>query len=1263
MRTLSVAILVSLSVVSLFGQSDRGTITGTVSDPAGAVVASVPVEAKSSTTGLVYSSATSATGNYTISQLPVGAYDITVTAPGFKKAVRPGIAVSAFTTYRVDFKLEVGAVTESVTITEATPLLKTESGELSHSITTESLANLPMLAPGAVGAGVRNPLASLTLLPGAQFANESILRINGMPSSSQSIRIEGQDATNGFFRQQNAINQTGVDAIQEVAVQTSNFAAEFGQAGGGYINYTMRSGTNQYHGSAFDYLVNEALNAGTPFTDAGLTNSQKAGQHVRNSQRRNDFGGTFGGPIRIPKVYDGQDKTFFFFSYEQYIQNTTTTNGLNTVPTPDYQQGNFLSALNPALTIGGAVQSDRGTTLLGNQIFDPKSQSVVNGLVVRSPYVNNAVPKTDFDPVAVKVQAMLPQPNVPGLLVNNYRVPAYTNFQHTQVPTLKLDHNLSSSIKISVFYSANHQYSPGANGYTQGFTAATPNESLSQTTRVNYDQTLTPTLLMHFGAGLLHTRIDTVGASYNQSDLFGANVFDISTQFPNITPGSDFSKGGSNIAMGNSSFALWQKDLKPTFNNSFTWVKGNHTFKFGGEAIFEGLPGAISWRSKGIFGFGPAQTADPYTTGLTFQNGATGFAYASFLLGAYNNLQVQPLAVQRMGNHSFGMYAQDNWKVSRKLTIDYGVRYDYATLLAEQHGRMHSAAPNVPNPVIGGRNGTVAYGSNTQLNGDYPYAIGPRLGVAYKLSEKTVLRGGAGVSYGTSPNNAFLTYSVPEFYSYNDQPIAGIPAGSLSDGNPFAPGNKFGNAPIRFPATSPPFPFQNAPGIYQPNSPFIAIDRHAGRLPRILQWSVGFQQEIAPGLVVDASYVGNRGVWWTAPLLSTYAYNALTPASIQAAGLNPNSASDLALLTQPISSPDGTPNAAIAARFPNLRIAKTPNGIPTVPSVYPGFPATQALNQALRPWPQWNGIPPFLGPPLGDTWYDSLQVKVTRRLWHGLDAQYAFTWQKELILGTSNDTSYVVSAFPGINDVFNYAQNKQINPFSRPLVSVLALTYTTPRLSGNGSTRKTLSWLVRDWTVGTVLRYQSGQLMPVALSNNNFLNQMARGGSQNPALWGGGSTMQNRVAGEPLFLQDPNCHCFDPTKTLVLNPKAWSDVGAGQFGSTAPWLNEYRWQRQPAESFNFGRIFAIARDGKVNLAVRVEFQNIFNRVFYSLPANGGAGFFAARTGVNPTAPILTNNAFANGQPGALSSGFGFVNTVNGIGTQPRSGQFVARFSF
>src|SRR5262249_19556999 len=179
---------------------------------------------------------------------------------------------------------------------------------------------------------IRNPLAAVQLLPGARISSDYILRINGMPSSSQSINLEGQDATNGFYKSRTQINQAGVEAIQEVAIQTSNFAAEYGQAGGGYFNYTMKSGTNQFHGSAYDYFVNEALNAGLPFTNAGAVNPAKAGQHIRNPIRQNDFGFTIGGPIRIPKIYNGRDRTFFFFNFEQFRQSTVTTNTIAIVP-------------------------------------------------------------------------------------------------------------------------------------------------------------------------------------------------------------------------------------------------------------------------------------------------------------------------------------------------------------------------------------------------------------------------------------------------------------------------------------------------------------------------------------------------------------------------------------------------------------------------------------------------------------------------------------------------------------------------------------------------------------------------------------------------------------------------------------------------------------------------------------------------------------------------------------------------------------------
>jgi hypothetical protein len=637
---------------------------------------------------------------------------------------------------------------------------------------------------------------------------------------------------------------------------------------------------------------------------------------------------------------------------------------------------------------------------------------------------------------------------------------------------------------------------------------------------------------------------------------------------------------------------------------------------------------------------------------LTFSNGASGFGYASFLTGNYGSLNLSPQDTLRLGNHSFGVYAQDTWKITRKLTLDYGLRYDYATLLAEQYGRMQDAAFNTPNPAIGGRTGSVIYGGSCgcQLNHNYPFALGPRIGIAYSINNKTVLRLGSGVSYGSSPNNAFLSYSVPDFYTYSDQNVAGIPAGAIRDGNPFAPGNRFGNAPLVWPDFSAHYPFQVAPGYIPPQSPFISIDRNAGRLPRILQWSLGVQREIFTGTVIDVAYVGNRGVWWTAPLLSTSAYNSLTPADIAKAGLNINDKNDMALLTTPINSP------LVQARFPQYRITTLPSGLQTVPSVYPGFPATQQLGQALRPDPQWFGVPPFLGPPLGDTWYDSLQAKVTKRYSHGLDVQYAFSWQKELSNGANSDTSYLTPSPPRINDVYNYAQNKQLNGFSRPLVSIISLNYRTPKMPGNNREMKALSWVTQDWVIGAVLRYQSGALIPTASSNNNFLNQMQRGPSNNPALWGGGTTFQNVVPGRPFFLVDPNCHCFDPTKQLVLNPAAWTDVGTGQFGATAPYLNNYRWQRQPAESMSFGRIFPLAREGKVNLNVRIEFQNIFNRTFYISPS-----------AANPTGSTFFTNTFANGLPGALSSGFGYVNSVQGgpFGTPetPRSGQIVARLQF
>ncbi len=328
-------VCVSLCAFVAFAQTDRGSITGTVLDVSGAVVPTASIEARNTATSEVYKAGTTGTGNYTLANLPAGTYEVTVTAPGFKKYIRPGVTVQVAETTRTDATLEVGAATESITVDTEAPLLKTESGEISHQIDYTEANNIPVFnlsGSGTEGLGnVRDPLSVLNTLPGASNASDVEIRVNGLPSGSQAIRVEGQDSTNGFMQNASQAVQPSVDAIQEVSIQTSNFAAEYGQVGGGYINFTMKSGTNQFHGSAYDYFQNSALNAGLPFT----INQDGTGL-VRNPLNRNDYGFTLGGPVSIPKLYNGKDKTFFFFNFEQFRQSVTTTNLIATAPMPQW---------------------------------------------------------------------------------------------------------------------------------------------------------------------------------------------------------------------------------------------------------------------------------------------------------------------------------------------------------------------------------------------------------------------------------------------------------------------------------------------------------------------------------------------------------------------------------------------------------------------------------------------------------------------------------------------------------------------------------------------------------------------------------------------------------------------------------------------------------------------------------------------------------------------------------------------------------------
>src|SRR5579863_6746057 len=801
--------LVSLSTIlfalTAFAQSDRGTITGTIVDPAGAVVAGATIEATNVDTGSIFPVASSSTGNYTIAELPAGNYVLNVTVSGFKKYVRPGLIVQAAQTIRVDATLAVGNTTESITVNAEAPMLKTESGDISHTISTQTMDTLPLLEIGTNGAGIRNPYNLLALVPGAYFAPPtpgavgSPDQINGGRGGSETVLIDGMDATNALGQGADAQAQPGQDQIQEWTVQASNYAAEFGQAGQAVYNVTMKSGTNTYHGSVFESYQNAYLNAGQPFTNNGN------GKLVTPANTQNDYGMTFGGPIRIPKVYNGRNRTFFFFNWEQYIRDQYVLPAATSVPTAAYRQGNFAGAIVAAGTRN--IGTDPlGNVILADEIYDPTTARTVNGQVVTTQFPGNAIPTSRLDPIALKVQSLLPAPFCvagppcnPLGAVNNFQ---NTEFEHRQseVPSLKLDHNISSKDKVSFFWNRTMTYCLtcyGDDGMAQPISDTFGGGIYAKALRLNYDHTLQPTLLLHLGIGYNSDDLGRplVTPNYPACSNLGlcSSSFTLPSAFPNFTGLLDtaaggMSNGGLNGGIGNTGRT---DSIYNQFNAiaSLTWVKGNHTFKFGGELRSQGNYSVNNTDLQGSYGFSNAQTALPYTvttvSGISAANlGAyhTGQAYASYLLGLVNTATINPTSDSRFGKHSLAGYAQDSWKVTRKFTLDLGLRYDFSTYYQEQYGRSPNFLETAPNAAAGGHPGATEYQStcNCQFAKNYPWGFGPRLGFAYQFLPKTVFRGGFGIVYaGTGQGGTF----------------GGGIYGSASANNPFGPAGVPG-API-----------------------------------------------------------------------------------------------------------------------------------------------------------------------------------------------------------------------------------------------------------------------------------------------------------------------------------------------------------------------------------------------------------------------------------------------------------------------------------
>ena len=1097
--------------------------------------------------------------------------------------------------------------------------IRTEDANITTTVSNDQFVQLPIQwTNGFYGnQAVRNPMSVAQLMPGmgggtSYFNSQGLTAggssINGAPPGTFKAMVDGQDSTSLYAPAFFFYQQPSVEALEEVSVQTGNYSAEFGQAQGGIFNFTAKSGTNQYHGGAFYRLSNEALNAHQPYSGS------------RAKSRQNNFGFTFGGPVLIPRVYDGQNKTFFFFSFEGFrsTQPDPSSGTFTTVPNANDIQGKFAPDIGGAVMCGSSPCKDAlGNTILAGMIYDPLNLAA-DGLT-RIPFSGNAIPQQRWDPVAVKIQGYLPKP-MNDLQALNFQL-GKTSPRPQNLPSIKVDHNFAQSFKLSAFYS----YVGGAgdtstDGLPANITTSGVNTQKSSTARVNMDHWLRPTLLLNMGVGYVKTLVTkypypNVG-NFDQASTLGLKGA-VAPGFPYISTISNLSAAGAPIGGMARNFGAQYAQAPDTGNFTakiaLSWVKGSHSYKFGGNMhtrmeAFNACQGG--W---GVYTFNQAQTGQPFGAGgaaLAPTSGTSGLGYASFLLGLPNQVTVAPCTSMNWHDRAIAVFAQDNWKVTRKLTLDIGLRYDSQIAPIENRNRVSTFSATTPNPSAGNLLGALLYqgfGPGTvnskNLLGRYDLAFGPRIGVAYQLTPKTVIRGGWGFFYG-APST--FTASAPQFPSagtgYDTVTFASARAGASALPNGMQGGLVFDHAlfaatlhqPGALPTTNPVTGFSNL------NSP-TAYDPALGRPPRITQFNFALQRQIISGMTLETAYVANRGAWLQA---SMFPLNAVTPAMLAARGLSLSNSADQTLLRSQIGS-----SAVKAAGF-------------SLP--FASFPTSATLANALRPFPQYNNA---LTPasPVGNSWYDSLQMKLNARLRHNITALGTFTWAKS------------ITRIATFNDWTNFSTQKALDANSIPKSLSMNVMYQTPHLtSGFLAGNRIVGAIFSDWQISAVLRYQSGDLITAPTSNNNVSNYLASASTQ----------YMTRVPGQSLYLTDMNGK-IDPTQQLMLNPAAWAECGpTATFGCGAPRFTDFRQRRTPQEDIGLGRRVSLSSEKSRYFEIRVEMYNPFNRIVFPSTAVG-----------NPiTAPTRNSN-------GQLTGGFGFMNVNNITAGTARNMLVVARIAF
>lgn len=1018
--------------VAAFGQQQTASLTGQITDSSGAIIPGATVTVVDSERGTKTVVTTNQQGDYTIPQLPPAEhYIISVSKPGFKETVQRNVILQVAQSAKIDLSLAVGEVNQSVEVSSAPPQLETQTSSLGQVITGQTVEALPLNG--------RSTFRLIALTPGVTFSQSAYgqfgdvpvnttwdtnFSINGGRAQSNEILIDGVPSSAGFFDQITTLPI--VDETQEFKVESNNLSAVYGRYSGGAINVSTKSGTNAFHGNVFEFIRNSAFDANDWF-------NKRAG-NPRTAFHMNQFGGTVGGPVRFPYLYNGRDRTFFFFAY----QGTRRSKGSPltfTVPTAAQRTGDFsfmcTDTKKSTFDANGVCGDPTG------QIYNPYTTNPTTH--ARSPYPFNKIPT--IDPVAQKMLAYYPLPNQPGLTSNNFISTSPVRVSQ-EILAARIDQNVTQKYRLAGRYafSTTPLTQPNAFGNvaSTGSSAVGTTQFRNQSFALNNTYVFSPTLLLNanYGFARWFQSRQTLSYGFDNSTLgFPSNVVNAVTipMFPAVNIGGGYSglANQSFLNNGNDSHAILISATK-------IWGKQNISFGVDGRMHLINFFNVAN--SAGTYSFAIAQTQNYVGTQVKGGN-----AFASFLLGFGSGGSFPIGSGSELQDFYGAVYVQDDIRLTQRLTVNLGVRYDGESPYTDRFNSLNyfdrTIASPARNPSFPNLTGGLVF-ANTQAIGRGVYTrehgnVAPRVGFAFSPQPTTSVRGGFGLAYAPLEISSNAVGFVPTLgYSSST-------AWNTSNDGGYTPANLLSNPyPQGFVQ-----PLGNSAGAATQLGQGITVWNHNPPTPYSMQWNADVQQQFPGAVLLDIGYAGSRGEHLTAP----YDYDTLDPKYL----------------------PLGT---ALSSQVANPFSAFVTVGTLANPKV--------AQRQLLLPFPQFTSVTE-VNNPWGDSNYHSLQVKFVKRMSNGVSLLASYTWSK--LISNVNDQTAPIGPTDntGVQNYYDLRAERSVSELDQPHNLVFNAVYELP--FGHG--RKFLAGspafvdkFIGGWKLTSILAEQSG--FPLTLTAN-----------------------------------------------------------------------------------------------------------------------------------------------------------------------------------